>query len=120
MQHATARVCRDVSTTCRYIVHGTQQIHIHPHCTVREHDLTRSGAAEQRVQNLFIDPLGMHALVVLAVGPLGGSHESHVLLGGGKPKQLARLKGVNVTAVGWDGESVTETCTGCDMWGGCC
>lgn len=84
--------------------------------TVREHDLTRSGAAEQRVQNLFVDSLGLHAVAVLAIGPAGGSHESQVLLAGGKPRQLARLKGVNVTAVGWASEDVTESCTGYVEW----
>lgn len=99
-------VCNRRATACIY--HNRR-----PLTTVREDDLARSGAAEQRVQNLFLDPMGLHALAVLAVGPSGGSHETYVLLAGGKPKQLARLKGVNVTAVGWDGEGITETCTGC-------
>lgn len=67
------------------------------HCAVAEVELTRQ--TDSRVKSLYIDPRGVH---VLACIKTSNNYEvQYIHSSGAKPRALSKLKGLAVTAVGW-------------------
>lgn len=70
-----------------------------------------SKAPEAAVRHLFTDGSGAHTLVVLAAG---GAVETHYLYAKWpKPRPLARLRGVAVSAAAFDASHASDSSTGC-------
>jgi tetratricopeptide (TPR) repeat protein len=85
----------------RKVVMGTRDAHVirvpldHKEDTEDIGDLSKKEA--DRVQSVFMDPLGAHVIVSLASGDNYYLNESWK-----KPKQMPRLKDVVVSSVAWD------------------
>jgi hypothetical protein len=72
-------------------------------CAVSEVELTRP---ENRVKSLHVDPRGAH---VLACVKTANNYELlYVHSSWNKPRQLSKLKGLPVTAVGWQKQPSSE------------
>lgn len=74
-------------------------------CAVVEVELTRQ--SDNRVRGLYLDPTGVHTIACLK----SSSSSSHEVLyhhsSWMKPRTLSKLKGVAVSAVGWQRQPVT-------------
>ena len=56
-------------------------------------------SADARIRRLFVDPLGLHCLLLLQVG--SGSEVHHVDAAFKKGKALGKLRGVGLSSVAW-------------------
>ncbi|KAK9832068.1 hypothetical protein WJX81_003754 [Elliptochloris bilobata] len=73
-----------------------------------------SSAAEARATGVWLDPSGMHTLVAVVAGnTLGATAEAHYVHARWKrSRPIGKMKGVSLTAVGWNAAQVTEASTG--------
>ncbi len=73
-----------------------------------------SNAAEARATGVWLDPSGVHTLVaVMAGNTLGAAAEAHYVHARWKrSRTVSKLRGVSLTAVGWNSAQVTDTSTG--------
>lgn len=56
-------------------------------------------SSDARIRRLFVDPLGLHHLLVLQTGST--AEVLHVDAAFRKPRLIAKLRGVAVSTVGW-------------------
>lgn len=77
-------------------------------------ELEVSKAADARIRRLFVDPLGLHHLLVLQSGSATEVH--HVDSSFKKSKSIGKLRGVGVTSVAW-GPRVAARTLRCGAWG---
>ncbi|KAK7864534.1 hypothetical protein R5R35_007310 [Gryllus longicercus] len=73
-------------------------------------DLSRY-TSSLRVNSLFVDPLGLHVLISLS-GKSGDAELLYLARKAVKPKSASKLKGHEVTAVGWNFGNESESSTG--------
>lgn len=76
---------------------------------VLEVELSR--APDAAVRHIFTDASGAHTLVVLAYGGAAETHYLHAKWP--KPRPLARLRGVAVSAAAFDASHASDSSTGC-------
>lgn len=74
---------------------------------VSELEVLRS--VDAQIVRFFVDPLGLHVLLVTQNGSMFETH--YVSNAFKRSKPVAKLKGVNLTAVGWSPELQTRTLT---------